>query len=71
MEYIGIRYGHSVFGIFHGTFVGTFFPFWYVVTRKIWQPWLLQANALKYEVAIAVCSSVDYQRRECTNVNKN
>jgi hypothetical protein len=27
------------FGIFCGHF-GIFFPFWYVVPRKIWQPWL-------------------------------
>jgi hypothetical protein len=46
---MGKLYGHFVyftsiwyilwpFGIFCGTF-GIFFPFWYVVARKIWQPW--------------------------------
>jgi hypothetical protein len=38
-----LMYGQSLFlgplGIFYGHF-GTFFPFWYFVTRKIWQPWI-------------------------------
>jgi hypothetical protein len=49
MEDIGIFYGHLVdftgiwstlwpFGIF--LVILYFSPFWYVVTRKIWQPWL-------------------------------
>jgi hypothetical protein len=33
-------YGH--FGIFVGYLV-YFFPFWYVVARKIWQPWFPEA----------------------------
>jgi hypothetical protein len=51
MKLVENFYGHSVyfttiwyilwpFGIFCGYF-GTFFPFWYVVPRKIWQPWFV------------------------------
>jgi hypothetical protein len=40
------------FGIFCGYLV-YFFPFWYVIPRKIWQPWLehklLYANRAYYE----------------------
>jgi hypothetical protein len=49
MEDFGILYGHLVnftnvwyialpFGIFYGYLVYVFFPFWYFVPRKIWQP---------------------------------
>jgi hypothetical protein len=47
MKDIGLFYGHLVyfwpFGIFYGYLVHfmitwCFFPFWYVVPRKIWQP---------------------------------
>jgi hypothetical protein len=49
MDIVGIFYGHLEyftaigyilwpFGIFSGIW-GTFLPFWYVVLRKIWQPW--------------------------------
>jgi hypothetical protein len=45
----GIVYGHLVyfmiiwnvvwpFGLFYGHLVYLFFPFWYVVPKKIWQP---------------------------------
>jgi hypothetical protein len=47
MEDVGIFYGQLVyftailwqFGILHGHLV-YFSPTWYVVPRKIWQPWL-------------------------------
>jgi hypothetical protein len=35
-----IWYIMRLFGIFHGKLL-YFFPFWYVVPRKIWQPWLV------------------------------
>jgi hypothetical protein len=49
MKVIGKLYGHLVyftaiscilwpFGLFCGHF-GVCFPFWYIVPRKIWQPW--------------------------------
>jgi hypothetical protein len=40
---VGVLYGHldylRPFGIF--------FPFWFVVPRKIWQPWSPDAGSLK------------------------
>jgi hypothetical protein len=48
MEDVGILYSHLVYlrpnGIFYGHLVdfvaiGYFFPFWYILPRKIWQPW--------------------------------
>jgi hypothetical protein len=59
MEYVGKFYIHLVlqpFDISYGPFVyfqvigyilrlfGIFFPFWYVVARRIWQPWLTAAE---------------------------
>jgi hypothetical protein len=54
MENLGIFYDHLVyftaignilwpFGIFCGRLV-YFSPFWYLVPRKIWQPWNRQAR---------------------------
>jgi hypothetical protein len=56
MEDVGIVYGHLVyfmaiwsilfpFGMFYGHF-GRFFSCWYVVSRKIWQPWPWQLSGL-------------------------
>jgi hypothetical protein len=33
LEYIGIFYGHFVILLVYCP------PFWYIVSRKIWQPW--------------------------------
>jgi hypothetical protein len=41
------------FGIFSGHF-GIFFPFWYVVPRKIWQPWLERHPDARTEAAVGV-----------------
>jgi hypothetical protein len=45
MEDVGIfygHYGHLVYYVtlwqFYGYLCSIFFPFWYVVSRKIWQP---------------------------------
>jgi hypothetical protein len=35
----GILYGHLVHFVGHLVY---FFPFWYVVPKKFWQPWILQ-----------------------------
>jgi hypothetical protein len=43
---VGIFYGHLVF-IF--SFLVIFFPFWYVVPRKIWQPWPKGEKSGKFE----------------------
>jgi hypothetical protein len=42
MEHVGIFYGYLVYFVFIWYILwlfGIFFPFWYVVPRKIWQPW--------------------------------
>jgi hypothetical protein len=52
MEDVGKLYGHLVyfvvigysslpFGMYRS--FGVFFTFWYIVPRKIWQPWLPHA----------------------------
>jgi hypothetical protein len=58
VEDVGLFYGRLVyltdtwyflwpFGKFYGHF-GIFFPFWYVVARKIWQPcFWMQSNTEK------------------------
>jgi hypothetical protein len=43
MEDFGKFYGHLVYftAIWYSSWLfGTFFQFWYVVTKKIWQPWV-------------------------------
>jgi hypothetical protein len=36
----GLFYFHLVYSTYgHLVYFGIFFPFWYVVPRKIWQPW--------------------------------
>jgi hypothetical protein len=41
-----VHFVHFTFGIFYGSLVcfmafGILEPFWYIVPRKIWQPWML------------------------------
>jgi hypothetical protein len=42
MENVGILYGHLVYILYHCLIFlwpfGIFFSFWYVLSRKIWQP---------------------------------
>jgi hypothetical protein len=42
--FVVIWYIFSILAYFT-TFFGIFFPFWYFVPRKIWQPWTLEAVA--------------------------
>jgi hypothetical protein len=61
MEVAGIFYGHLVhftvfcyilwtFGIVRGNLV-YFFPFWCIVTQKIWQPCLAQWKCLQRKIS--------------------
>jgi hypothetical protein len=44
MEDVGIFYCHSVIWYTLWSF-DIYFPFWYVLPRKIWQPFLLNGSA--------------------------
>jgi hypothetical protein len=38
---------------------GTFFPFWYVVARKIWQPWSEVCSSNLKKALASLCSTSD------------
>jgi hypothetical protein len=39
-----------IFGIFHGYLV--FSPFWYVIARKMWQPWFYRLLGNDFQCSI-------------------
>jgi hypothetical protein len=57
MENVGILYGHLVYFVAIGNVVViwyNFSPLWYIVSRKIWQPWfvLMCLEILFFAVAL-------------------
>jgi hypothetical protein len=62
--FVAVRYILWPFGIFCGRLVYfmviwyIFFTFWYVVTRKIWQPCLSALSISQLFFSLAICCSL-------------
>jgi hypothetical protein len=52
---VGIFYGHLVYFVVIWyillLFFGVFFPLWYFVLRKIWQPWVVASTSGKKKMS--------------------